>query len=70
MGKQGTHSAKVGGWPPVFKKSAKEPKPNLLRCKKIIDIATFNFRTLNTITSDVSRAQYRYYMHTRTEILP
>ena len=49
--KQGAHSAEVGALAPVFEKSDGEPKskPNLLRCKNIISIATFYVRTLNTI---------------------
>ena len=47
MSKQRTHSVEVGAQ--VFKKSATESKPNLLRWKNIVKIAIFNVRVLNTI---------------------
>ena len=47
--KQGICSTEVGALTPVIKKSAKETKPNLLKCKNIVSKATFNVRTLNTI---------------------
>ena len=49
MGKQGTHSAEVGALVPVSERSATEPKPNILRCKNIVNIESFNIRTLNSI---------------------
>ena len=42
-------SAEVERLVPVFEKLAAEPKQNLLRCKNIDSIATFNVRILNTI---------------------
>ena len=45
LGKQGAHSAKAGALTLVFKKSATEPKLNLLRCKSIVNIVTFNIWT-------------------------
>ena len=51
MGKKRTHLAEVGAQAPVFEKSATElkQKQKLLKCKSIIQIATFNVRTLNRI---------------------
>ena len=51
MGKQEAHSPMVGALAPVFEKSATDskPKPKLLKCKKIVNIAAFNIRTLNTV---------------------
>ena len=59
----------------VFEKSATVPKPNLFRCKNIVNTATFEVRTLNTIARrpkppalavekniDIIRVQkHRYY---------
>ena len=49
-GKQGTHSAEIFTLAPLFEKSAIELKlkPKLLRYKNVVNIATFNVRTLNT----------------------
>ena len=51
MGKKGTCPAEVGVLASVFKKSITELKlkQKLLKCKHIIQIATFNVRTLNRI---------------------
>ena len=46
MGKQGSCFAEVGVLNPMFKISAKEPKPDLL---SIVDIVTFNIQIINTI---------------------
>ena len=46
-GKKGARPAEVGALASVFEKSATELK--LLKCKQIIQIATFNVRTLNWI---------------------
>ena len=50
-GKKGTRPAEVGALARVFEKSATELKlkQNLLKCKRTIQIATFNIRTLNRI---------------------
>ena len=50
-GKKGARPAEVGALNPVFKKTATEiqQKQTLLECKSTIQIATFNFRTLNRI---------------------
>ena len=50
VGKQGVRSSEIGALAPVFEKSdtVPQPKPNLLRGKNIINIVTFNIRTLNT----------------------
>ena len=48
-GKQGTPSTEGKALFPVFEKSETESKPNLLRCKNIVHIATFNVRTLNQL---------------------
>ena len=62
VGKQGVHSTKVGALTPVYKKSATEPKSNFLRCQSIVNIATFNIRSLNPINQlpemTVSAAQH------------
>ena len=46
-GKQGVYSAEVGALTLMFEKSATElkPKPKLLKCKNIVNIATFNVQT-------------------------
>ena len=51
VGKKGIHSAAVEVLASVFEKSATELKlkQRLLKCKRTIQIATFNFRTLNRI---------------------
>ena len=51
VGEQVVCSTAVEALTPVFKKSATELKlkPKLLRCKNIVNIATFNVRTLNRI---------------------
>ena len=50
MGKKGACPAEVGALASVFEKSATELKQQkLLKCKNIIQIATFNVRTLNRI---------------------
>ena len=50
-GKKGACPAEVGALIPVFEKSATELKlkQKLLKCKLIIQIATFNVRILNRI---------------------
>ena len=49
-GKKGAHPAEVGALASVFEKSATELKRSkLLKCKKTLQIATFNVRTLNRI---------------------
>ena len=49
--RQESCSAEVGIIFLVFKKSATvpKPKPNLLRCKNIVNVTTFNVWALNTI---------------------
>ena len=49
--KQGACSAEVRALAPVFEKSSTEfkPEPKQLRCKNIVNIETFNDRTLNTV---------------------
>ena len=48
-GKKGTRPAEVGALASVFEKSATELKQKLLKCKRTIQIAKFNVRTLNRI---------------------
>ena len=49
-GKKGARPAEVGALASVFEKSATELKQSkLLKCKQILQIATFNVRTLNRI---------------------
>ena len=48
-GKKGVRLAEVGALASVFEKSATELKQTLLKCKRAIQIATFNVRTLNWI---------------------
>ena len=50
-GKKGAHHAEVRALASVFEKSATELKlkQKLLKCKQIIQIATYNVRTLNRI---------------------
>ena len=47
-GKQEVHSAEIWSLAPMFEKLAPEPKPNLLKCKNIVNIATFNVTILKT----------------------
>ena len=47
--KNGVCPAKVGHLASVVEKSATELKQKLLKCKRTIQIATFNIRTLNKI---------------------
>ena len=49
MGKKGARPAEVGALGSVFEKLATELKQKLLKCKQIIQIVTFNVRTLNKI---------------------
>ena len=42
-------SADIGVLAPELKKSTIEPRPNLLRCKSIVNIRIFNVRTLKII---------------------
>ena len=49
MGKKGARLVEVGALASEFEKSATELKQKLLKCKRIIQIATFNVRTLNRI---------------------
>ena len=82
-GKQNACSAEVGALAQVFKESATEPKPkpNLLRYKSIVNIVTFNDRTLNTVNQlpeltasaakhniDIIRVQERRYYHSKLGI--
>ena len=46
---QGARSTAVQDPPAVFEKSARDPKPKLLKCKNPIVISTFNVRILKTI---------------------
>ena len=46
-GKKGVRPAEVGALAAVIEKSAIELKQKLLKCKRTIQIATFNIRTLN-----------------------
>ena len=49
-GKKGARPAEVGGLASVFEKLATELKQQKLqKCKQTIQIATFNFRTLNRL---------------------
>ena len=48
-GKKGVRSADVGALASMFEKSTTELKQKLLKCKRTIQIATFNVRTLNRI---------------------
>ena len=50
-GKKGAHPAEVRTLAPVLKKSVTELKlkQKLLKCKRTMQIATFNVRTLNRI---------------------
>ena len=48
-GKKGARPAEVGALASVFEKSATELKQKLLKCKRTIQITTFNVRTLNRI---------------------
>ena len=48
-GKKWTRPVEVGALASVFKKSATELKQKLLKCKRTIQIATFNVRTLKRI---------------------
>ena len=48
-GKKGARPAEVGALASVFEKSATELNQKLLKCKQIIQIATFNVRNLNRI---------------------
>ena len=47
--KQEARFAEMGTLNRVFKKSALEPKPKLLKCKNLVDMVIFNVRRLNTI---------------------
>ena len=47
--KKGAHPAEVGALASVFEKSATELKEKLQKCKRAIQIATLNVRTLNRI---------------------
>ena len=49
VGKKGARPAEVGALASVFEKSATKLKLKLLKCKQIIQIATFNVRTLNRL---------------------
>ena len=51
-GKKGARPAEVGAQAPVFKKSATKLKLNqkLLKCKRPIQLVTFDVRTLNRIS--------------------
>ena len=51
VGKKGVRPAEVGALASVFKKPATELKlkQNLLKCKRTMQIATFNVKTLNRI---------------------
>ena len=49
VGKKGTRPDEVWALASLFEKSATEIKQKLLKCKKTIQIATFNVRTLNRI---------------------
>ena len=49
VGKKGARPAEVGALASVFQKSATELKQKLLKCKRTIQIATFNIRTSNRI---------------------
>ena len=68
------HAAEVGALPQVFEKSATEPKPNLLRCKNIVKIVTFNVWLLNTINQlpkhneDILCMQEHRYYHNELEL--
>ena len=55
-GKKGACPAGVGALASVFEKSATELrlKQKLLKCKRTIQIATFNVRTLNRIGQQVN----------------
>ena len=50
---RGVCSAKVRAPAPLSEKSATEPKTKLIGCKNIVNIATFNVRTLNTINQQL-----------------
>ena len=77
VGKKGVRPAEVGAQASMFEKSATELKQKLLKCKKTIQIATFNVRTLNRIEQlpeliasavehkiDIICIQEHRYMHT------
>ena len=49
VGKNGARPAEVGALASVFKKSATDLKQKSLKCKRTIQIATFNVRTLKKI---------------------
>ena len=48
-GKKGARPAEVGTLASMFEKSTSELKQKLRKCKRTIQIATFNVRTLNRI---------------------
>ena len=58
-GKKGARPAEVGALASVFEKSDTELKLKLLKCKKTIQIATFNVRTLNRIELTASAVEHK-----------
>ena len=74
-GKQGLRSLEVGALAPVFEESVTESKPNLLRCRNIVNTATFNIRHLNTenqlqsnTKKTIKYAQEHRYYHWELEL--
>ena len=79
--KEGARSGKVEALALVLEKSLTESKHNLLRCKNIVNIITFNVRTLNTINQlpelaasavehniDIMYMQEHKYYHSELEL--